>query len=55
MVSELIEEFQITHLEATTDSDAVGFYRRSGFKIESLGEQYPGVERFRCVLQTSGV
>ncbi len=33
---------------AETDRDAVGFYRRCGFTITSLGEQYPGVERFRC-------
>jgi ribosomal protein S18 acetylase RimI-like enzyme len=37
-------------LEAETDGDAVGFYRRIGFGIESLGEKYPGRARFRCVL-----
>ena len=31
--------------------DAVEFYRKLGFSIESLGEKYPGVERFRCTLQ----
>ena len=35
-------------LVAETDSDAVGFYRACGFEIKSLGEKYPGVERFRC-------
>ncbi|MFB5674004.1 GNAT family N-acetyltransferase [Paenibacillus terreus] len=33
---------------AKTDHDAVGFYRKYGFIIHSLGEKYPGVERFLC-------
>lgn len=33
---------------AETDQDAVGFYRHYGFTIQSLGEKYPGVERFQC-------
>ncbi len=36
---------------AETDRDAVGFYRRIGFSVESLGEVYPGTERFRCRLR----
>ena len=35
-------------LRAETDHDAVGFYERSGFRTASLGEKYPGVERFMC-------
>lgn len=35
---------------AETDDDAVGFYRACGFQVESLGEKYPGVVRYRCVL-----
>ena len=31
-----------------TDNDAVGFYRRCGFSVASLGEKYPGIERFDC-------
>lgn len=31
------------------DRQAVEFYRKYGFSIASLGEKYPGVERFRCV------
>ena len=31
-----------------TDNDAAGFYRKQGFNIDSLGEKYPGVERFIC-------
>lgn len=33
---------------AETDDDAIGFYEKCGFKVESLGEQYPGVIRYRC-------
>lgn len=33
---------------AETDYEAVDFYRRYGFFITSLGEKYPGVERFLC-------
>jgi ribosomal protein S18 acetylase RimI-like enzyme len=35
-------------LSAETDNDAVDFYRNYGFDITSLGEKYPGVERFLC-------
>jgi GNAT superfamily N-acetyltransferase len=27
-------------------TDSVGFYRRLGFSVSTLGEKYPGVERF---------
>jgi hypothetical protein len=30
--------------------NAVNFYRNIGFEITSLGEKYPGVERFQCIL-----
>ncbi len=40
--------FALTHLSAETDSEAVGFYRACGFVIQSLGEVYPGTERFLC-------
>ncbi|QHW32841.1 GNAT family N-acetyltransferase [Paenibacillus rhizovicinus] len=35
-------------LVAETDEDAVDFYRSSRFTVESLGEKYPGAERFKC-------
>ena len=44
------ERFGLHTLIAETDWDAVDFYRRCGFAVESLGEIYPGTERFRCVL-----
>jgi ribosomal protein S18 acetylase RimI-like enzyme len=46
-------ERRLGTLEAETDSEALAFYRRIGFRVESLGEKYPGVERFRCVLHAA--
>ena len=50
----LLEHVRLLHprasLVAETDRDAVAFYQKCGFACESLGEQYPDVERFRCVL-----
>jgi len=40
---------------AETDEDAADFYRNIGFTVFSLGEQYPGVERFRCEYVTEEV
>lgn len=50
MIDELLQLENLTELIAETDPDAVGFYRRYGFEIQSLGEKYPGVERFHCRL-----
>lgn len=46
--SKLIESTKINKMIAETDKDAVNFYKKKGFKITSLGEKYPGVERFKC-------
>jgi ribosomal protein S18 acetylase RimI-like enzyme len=35
-------------LIAETDKDAVDFYSKMGFTTCSLGEKYPGIERFKC-------
>jgi GNAT superfamily N-acetyltransferase len=40
---------QAERVSAETDHDAVDFYARCGFTPRSLGELYPGVERFACV------
>lgn len=48
LILELIQKLEPTTLIAETDEEAVEFYRSIGFIIESLGEKYPGVERFRC-------
>jgi len=37
-------------LVAETDRAAVGFYAATGFVVTSLGEKYPGVERFLATL-----
>ena len=50
MIRAVCERFALCRLVAETDRDAVGFYHRCGFEVESLGELYSGTERFRCVL-----
>ncbi len=42
--------FRLKSMTAETDIEAVGFYKYCGFEIISLGEVYPGTERFWCVL-----
>lgn len=49
MVEAALAHLDVPWLEAETDAEAVDFYRRLGFTTTSLGERYPGVERFRCV------
>ena len=50
MVRELLAIERLGRVVAETDRDAVGFYIRCGFEVQSLGEKYPGVERVHCVL-----
>ena len=49
---EMIREIERLHkpsaLFLETDDSAVGFYRRCGFSVKSLGEKYPGVVRYYC-------
>ncbi|WP_419962044.1 GNAT family N-acetyltransferase [Psychrobacillus sp. BM2] len=49
MIYFILKKFQIDSIFAETDIDAVDFYASIGFTITSLGEKYPGVERFHCV------
>ncbi len=49
MIKFVCQEHLLSMISAETDQDAVGFYRRLGFNITSLGEKYPNVERFLCV------
>ncbi|WP_145410521.1 GNAT family N-acetyltransferase [Paenibacillus xylanexedens] len=51
MIAQLLEKHNPDRLIAETDQEAVEFYRNCGFIVYSLGELYPGVERFRCVLE----
>jgi ribosomal protein S18 acetylase RimI-like enzyme len=48
MIDELLSVGGITELVTETDGAAVGFYGKYGFSMHSLGEKYPGVERFYC-------
>ncbi len=50
MLNYVIEKYSLTKLAAETDNEAVGFYQKCGFTVMSLGEKYPGVERFQCEL-----
>ncbi|MGY4795676.1 GNAT family N-acetyltransferase [Lysinibacillus fusiformis] len=46
-----VEEYHaFSSIYAETDQEAVLFYKNLGFHITSLGEKYPGVERFACLL-----
>ncbi|MFC8178622.1 GNAT family N-acetyltransferase [Rhodococcus sp. NPDC057297] len=46
MVTALRAHYPSLAVVAETDSESVGFYRALGFDVRSLGEKYPGVERF---------
>ena len=50
MIDGLLKKEDISELVAETDKDAVDFYRRCCFNVNSLGEKYPGTERFLCIL-----
>ncbi|MBP6507398.1 MAG: GNAT family N-acetyltransferase [Opitutaceae bacterium] len=53
LIEHFISRYPSHAVEAETDQDAVGFYIRCGFVATSLGERYPGCERFRCTKQPS--
>ena len=48
MIQFILGKPAIREVIAETDAEAVQFYRKFGFCITSLGEKYPGVERFHC-------
>ena len=48
MIKFLLINNAIEQISAETDKEAVAFYRKFGFSVSSLGEKYPGVERFHC-------
>ena len=50
MVRQVWARFGLRRLTAETDKDSVEFHRPCGFAITSLGEKYPGIERFACEL-----
>lgn len=48
LVSKSMELLSPSKMTAETDNDAIGFYRKYGFEVKSLGEKYVGIERFLC-------
>ncbi|ARJ22558.1 GNAT family N-acetyltransferase [Bacillus mycoides] len=46
MIKGVVTMHQLTYVEAETDNEAIEFYKRIGFQVKSLGEKYPGIERF---------
>ncbi|WP_342534647.1 GNAT family N-acetyltransferase [Lysinibacillus sp. FSL K6-0057] len=50
MIRHVEEHHAFSSIYAETDQEAVLFYKNLGFHITSLGENYPGVERFACLL-----
>jgi len=46
LLAEVLTTVGATEIFVQTDTDAGGFYRARGFAVSSLGEMYPGVERF---------
>jgi ribosomal protein S18 acetylase RimI-like enzyme len=51
IILEIIEEMHPVRIVAETHEETVQFYRNIGFVIRSLGEKYPGVERFLCTYE----
>ena len=50
LLSGLMTELRLERLEAETDDEAVGFYRRTGFSAEQT-ERRDRQVRYRCVLR----
>ncbi len=50
LITHALTKFELHELSAETDVHGVGFYRQRGFAVRSLGEKYPGTERFFCTL-----
>ncbi|SES12316.1 GNAT family N-acetyltransferase [Psychrobacillus sp. OK032] len=48
MINFIMLKHSLSLISAETDQDAVSFYKRIGFCVTSIGEKYPGVERFWC-------
>lgn len=50
LLAEIRSRHPDSDLVAETDAESLGFYLATGFAATSLGEKYPGVERFRVHL-----
>lgn len=49
LIRAVYSELALLKLVAETDDDAVEFYRRTGFRVESVTSVWPG-SRYRCTL-----
>lgn len=49
MIAQTSARFGLSELAVETDTEAVEFYKRCRFEVQSLGEKYAGIERFYCV------
>ncbi len=52
LLLELIAKEKPKRIVAETDEETVEFFRNVGFEIRSLGEKFPGAEKFLCSFQT---
>jgi ribosomal protein S18 acetylase RimI-like enzyme len=52
MIQFVLKSESLEKLEAQTDDDSVGFYRKCGFAVERIVVDYPdgSVVRYNCVL-----
>jgi len=53
MIESVWKRHSLSCLEAETDDDAVGFYKRCGFLVHPLGKVDRGILRYRCVRDLS--
>ena len=52
LINYCIETFHPKEIIAETDDDAIGFYRRFGFEIVSLGDKYGAeIMRYQCTYE----
>ena len=52
LIKYCINIYQPNEIVAETDADAVGFYKKFGFVIFSLGDIYvAGITRYKCILK----
>lgn len=52
MILEMLEKERPVSVKAEVDEEAADFFRNIGFEIISLGEKFPGSERFECSFVT---
>ncbi|RII35481.1 N-acetyltransferase [Clostridium chromiireducens] len=52
LINHCINIFEPNEIIAETDDDAVGFYKKFGFNIQSLGNKYGvGIKRYKCTFK----